>query len=442
MTWPVVPLDEVAEVRLGRQRAPKNHAGDFMRPYLRAANVTWGGLNLSDVKTMNFTDQELDTYRLEPGDILLSEASGSAGEVGKPALWAGEISDCAFQNTLIRVRPLKHEPRFLLHYFRWQALTGRFIEHSRGVGIHHVGRARLASWPTPLPQRDEQRRIVDLLEDHTSRLDAADKGLTLSLAKLKGLREQTIIHALTAADVPDRVEAALADVGTADGDLPSLPVGWSWARLGAVANVVGGVTKDSKKQGDPSFLEVPYLRVANVQRGHLNLDTVTHIRVNPAKAKALRLEDGDVLLNEGGDRDKLARGWVWEGQVDECIHQNHVFRARLQETRLDPYFLSWTTNTFGGRWAEQNGKQSVNLASISLRMIKQMPVIVPAPGDAERVVAALRETLDSYDRLASALESARRRGTCLRRSLLASAFSGRLTGGGSDLSAAEEMIGA
>ena len=82
-------------------------------------------------------------------------------------------------------------------------------------------------------------------------------------------------------------------------ELPSLPVGWSWERLGDVAEVVGGVTKDAKKQGNPSFEDVPYLRVANVQRGYLNLDTVTHIRVDAAKARALRLEKGDVLLNEG-----------------------------------------------------------------------------------------------------------------------------------------------
>lgn len=309
-----------------------------------------------------------------------------------------------------------------------------------GTTRKRISRKNLANLTVPVPHLNEQRRIVDLLEDRLSRLDAADKGLALSLAKLNSLREQTIIHALTATDVPDRVDAALADVGTADGGLPSMPVGWSWARLGDVAEVVGGVTKDSKKQDDPSFVEVPYLRVANVQRGHLNLDTVTHIRVDPAKAKALRLEEGDVLLNEGGDRDKLARGWVWEGQIDDCIHQNHVFRARLNEPRLDPYFLSWTTNIFGGRWAERNGKQSVNLASISLSMIRKMPVIVPADGEAQRVVVSLHDQLASYDRLASAITESRNRGKALRRSLLTAAFSGRLLGDHADASVAEEMI--
>jgi type I restriction enzyme S subunit len=250
--------------------------------------------------------------------------------------------------------------------------------------------------------------------------------LKRTLAKLVALRRRTISQSLTAADADLRADSALDNIGTADGDLPPLPTGWSWARLGDVADVVGGVTKDTKKEHDPTFVEVPYLRVANVQRGHLKLDDVATIRVAPSKAKALRLEQGDVLLNEGGDRDKLARGWVWENQIDECIHQNHVFRARIREPRLDPYFLSWTANTIGGEWAQRNGKQSVNLASISLSMIRKMPVIVPPPGDAKGIAAAIRDTQSDFDRLETALNEARSRGAALRRSLLAAAFSGRL----------------
>ena len=262
----------------------------------------------------------------------------------------------------------------------------------------------------------------------------------MSLAKLKGLREQAIRRALIGADEPARAEVTLTEIGTADSGLPSLPVGWSWRRLGEVADVVGGVTKDANKQSNPNLVEVPYLRVANVQRGRLNLDTVTSIRVESAKAAALRLRVGDVLLNEGGDRDKLARGWVWEGQIDGCIHQNHVFRARVHDQRLDPYFLSWTANTFGGRWAENNGKQSVNLASISLSMIRKMPVIVPSDGAASRAVAALSAHLESYKRLETTLAQSRRRGEALRRSLLAAAFSGRLTGSASVVSEVADKI--
>ncbi len=179
--------------------------------------------------------------------------------------------------------------------------------------------------------------------------------------------------------------------------------------------------------------------MANVQRGRLDLTVVTTIRAPVEKARALRLLLGDVLLNEGGDRDKLARGWVWEGQISDCIHQNHVFRARVRDDAIEPRLLSWAANTSGGRWAERNGKQSVNLASISLSKIRLMPIPVP-PRDRQRsIVKEIEGQLWACDRLTRSLNETQARSALLRRALLATAFSGRLTGQSSDMDMAEEL---
>lgn len=432
MTWPVVALDDVkaqepraiTDGPFGSNLASR-HYTDMGPRVVRLQNI--GDGRFLDARA-HISEQHFDSlqaHEVQGGDLLVA----SLGEVLPRACLAPEwLGPAIVKADCIRVRLGDDvDPRWVLYALQRPEARRWAEEHRHGVGRPRLGLKTIRKLPIPLPPIDEQRRIVDLLEDHLSRLDAADQGLALSLARLNGLRERTIVHALTGQDAPERSDATLPDVGTSDGDLPSLPLGWDWARLGDVADVVGGITKDAKKQSDPSFVEVPYLRVANVQRGHLKLDVVTQIRANPAKARSLRLEHGDVLLNEGGDRDKLARGWVWEGQITDCIHQNHVFRARLHEPRLDPYFLSWTSNTLGGRWAERNGKQSVNLASISLRMIKQMPVIVPAPGEAKRITRRLRDQLDCYDRLELTLNAALHRAATLRRSLLVSAFSGRLT---------------
>ena len=190
MTLPVVKLEEIAEVRLGRQRSPKNHVGTHMRPYLRAANVGWDGLKLDDVKQMNFTDAEMATHSLRPGDLLLTEASGSPGEVGKPALWSGELDECAFQNTLIRVRPRGADSRYLLHFFRNQARTGAFAAGSRGVGIHHMGQAALAGWPVPLPSLDEQRRIAAILDQAEELRSKSAAAVDLSASAIESLFRQ------------------------------------------------------------------------------------------------------------------------------------------------------------------------------------------------------------------------------------------------------------
>jgi type I restriction enzyme S subunit len=169
--WEIRRLDEVADVRLGRQRSPSNHEGPKMRKYLRAANVTWDGLDLTDIKEMNFSDEEMAVFQLVDGDILVNEASGSASEVGKACLFRGEIESCAFQNTLLRVRTFGIENPFLLSVLKFNALTNAYIKESRGVGIFHIGRAKLASWPVPVPPVEEQQKIVEILEKQLDRID-------------------------------------------------------------------------------------------------------------------------------------------------------------------------------------------------------------------------------------------------------------------------------
>lgn len=209
-------LSDVAQVRLGRQRSPKNHEGDDMRPYLRAANVGWEGLLLGDVKKMNFTDKELATYRLKKNDILLSEASGSPGEVGKPAIWNEEIEDCCFQNTLIRVRPEKINPHYLLYFLRCSALRGDFRAGARGVGIHHLGAAKLSSWPVPVPSAEAQARIVELLDAQLSALAAAstlfegDRAVDRTSSALRSaLLNRAFTGALVPQDPADKPATAL-----------------------------------------------------------------------------------------------------------------------------------------------------------------------------------------------------------------------------------------
>jgi type I restriction enzyme S subunit len=170
-----------------------------MRPYLRAANVTWNGLALDDVKEMNFSSVEVATFRLTPGDILLSEASGSASEVGKPAMWRGEIDDCCFQNTLLRVRTGHLEPAYLLWFFKWLALSGQFARGSRGVGIHHLGAKALSEWCVPIAPTDEQRRIVAAIEEQFSRLDAGVAVLMRVRHSLQRLRAAVLQAAVNSA---------------------------------------------------------------------------------------------------------------------------------------------------------------------------------------------------------------------------------------------------
>ena len=192
--WQISRLDEVAQIQLGRQRSPKHHFGLNMRPYLRAANVKWKGLDVSDVSEMNFTDEEMDTYRLIDGDILVNEASGSASEVGKAVIFRGEIKDCGFQNHLIRVRVVGINHSYLFHFLVKNAVSGEYLGESQGVGINHLGKTKLAAWPVPIPPKGEQQKIVEILEGQLSRLDASLAMADVIEAKGAALR-RSLLHA-------------------------------------------------------------------------------------------------------------------------------------------------------------------------------------------------------------------------------------------------------
>ena len=201
-SWTWANVDQLGEVRLGRQRSPKNHQGAHMRPYLRAANATWSGVDLSDVMEMNFEPEEFEVYRLQKGDILLAEASGSVNELGKPFIWNEELPAVAFQNTLIRVRLSQIRPNYLYYHFRSDATSGRFGSISKGVGIHHLGAQRLAKMAVAIPPVNEQGRIVDELERQLTVIAANEKAIVADLARAERLRQSILQQAFSGQLMP------------------------------------------------------------------------------------------------------------------------------------------------------------------------------------------------------------------------------------------------
>ena len=200
--WRASTIGDVADVQLGRQRSPQYHTGAQMRPYLRSANVTWSGISLDDVKEMNFDDTDFKKYRLEPGDLLLNEASGSSNEVGKPAIWDGEISDCCFQNTLLRLRPHRVTLDYLYWYCYASARSGRFGEAGRGVNIRHLGKQGLAQFPISVAPWDEQDQIVRRIDRELEQTAASERSTRAALTRVAALRRAVLAEAFAGRLVP------------------------------------------------------------------------------------------------------------------------------------------------------------------------------------------------------------------------------------------------
>jgi type I restriction enzyme, S subunit len=200
---------------------------------------------------------------------------------------------------------------------------------------------------------------------------------------------------------------------------------WTEVRLGEIADVQGGVTKDAKKQS-PTDEEVPYLRVANVQRGYIDLTEIKCIRIPSSRLDNLLLEAGDILFNEGGDIDKVGRGWVWESQIPRCSFQNHVFRARLHDKRNQPKYISWWSNFRGLEYFLRAGKQTTNLASINKTVLSDLPISLPPHEEQAEIVRRVQILFGYADRIEARLTQAQVGTDRLTPALLAKAFRGEL----------------
>lgn len=244
---------------------------------------------------------------------------------------------------------------------------------NQGTSINGIVRSDLEGHLVRIPgSLPEQQRIAAILDSLDTVIEATEALIEKHQQIKTGLMQDLFTRGVDAAG---RIGPSTA----------GLPTGWRWTPLGQLAQVVGGVTLSGK--GPEGGVTVPYLRVANVQDGYLDLTEIKTVRVPPTVLEELRLVPGDVLMNEGGDFDKLGRGTVWAGEIDNCIHQNHVFRVRTNRTSLLPEYLAFhSESSYGKRYFLISSKQSTNLASINATQLRNYPIALPPIDEQARIV--------------------------------------------------------
>jgi type I restriction enzyme S subunit len=266
----------------------------------------------------------------------------------------------------------------------------------------------------------EQRAIAAFLDRETARIDALIRKQERLIDLLEEKRAALISHTVTKGLDPD---VEMKDSGVEW--LGKIPAHWEVIRLKFLANVQSGAAKGRDLDGDDT-IEVPYLRVANVQKGFVDLSDVATITIRRNEIDRYSLQSGDILMTEGGDYDKLGRGTVWKGQITPCVHQNHIFAVRTQ-AGISPHWIDMITQAdYARHYFIMRSKQSTNLASISMTNLVDLPVILPPGEEAFDILAYLDRETAKIDTLIDKAEAMIERLQEYRTALISAAVTGKI----------------
>ena len=298
---------------------------------------------------------------LPAGTVILS----SRAPIGKTAIAGCEMCcNQGFKN-LICSDAIYNE--YL--YFFLKSKTDYLNSLGRGATFKEISKSIVESIEIPLPEVNQQKEIAEKFK---------------KLEQLISLRKQQL------AKLDELVKARFVEMF---GDVLLNSMQWPEKTLENMADIVSGITK-GRKTAEADLQEVPYMAVSNVKDGYIDWTTVKTILATRQEIEQYRLMPDDILMTEGGDPDKVGRGAIIKVPLKNSIHQNHIFRVRLDEQEiLPPFFAEYLRHQKAKRYFLGCAKQTTGIASINMRQLRALPTLVP-PLSLQKQFAAFVERVD------------------------------------------------
>ena len=383
-TWKVVRLQDVTEDT--QQRDPSQESDKTFK-YIDVSSVSNKTYQIQGWKAYKGCEapsraRKVVLYR----DVLFATVRPYLRNIAQvPSHLDGEICSTGF--CVIRAKDGKSDADYLYYAVLSDSFVEKVVAQQRGSSYPAVSDKVILSERIPLPPLPEQRAIVHALRTVQEAREATER----VIAAARELKCSLMRHLFTYGPVPiaqaDRLELQETPFGSA-------PAHWRIAPLDKYAFVQTGAAK-GRRFGDSSTITVPYLRVANVQDGYLNLSEIKYIEIREDELKRYSLQPGDVVVTEGGDFDKLGRGSIWHGEIQDCIHQNHIFAIRAERSTLLPEYLTYLIQSgYGKSYFLNVAHRTTHLACINTTKLRAFPTLIPSLAE-QREIADILSTVDA-----------------------------------------------
>lgn len=362
--WARTTLDQIAGVREERV-LPRQ--GD-QAPYVGLEHIQSGRARLLAVGRAGETISQKTVFHA--GDVLFGKLRPALRKVVRPEF------DGVCSTDILAIYPKSADDgAFLEQLLGSDAFMKHAAQSAAGTKMPRTSWADLRRYAFSCPPPARRRQIGCVL-------GAVDEASDKTLAVVEATRhfQAVLVDALLTEGLPERHREWRRVPGVG-----MIPACWDVPTLGDVADIQTGRAVKRGAVG-PGTIEVPYLSVANVKDGYVDLGLVKTMHLPSREVPRFALRCGDVLFTEGGDPDKLGRGCVWQAEIDPCLHQNHIFAVRPHPELRSGFLALYAASSAGKAYFLSCAKQTTNLASINSTQLKQLPVPLPSIAEQECIL--------------------------------------------------------
>jgi len=385
--WSLPPLYLRYELLLGKMLDTKRRTGANSLPYLRNVDVQWDRVNTTELPEMDIAPWELQRFTLKAGDVLVCEG----GEVGRTAMWRGELDRCAFQKAIHRLRPLSasEHTRFLYYCMRFASATNVFIADGNQNTIPHLTGESFRLYRFPCPPVREQIAIAAFLDRETEKIDALVAEQRLLMDLLAEKRQAVISHAVTRGLNP---AAPMKASGTEwIGELPSH---WDVSRI---ANVFREVA-DAGTNDRPILSVSIHHGVSDKEMDEEEMDR--RVTRSDDRSKYKQVDPDDLVYN-------MMRAWQGAfGTVTVSGQVSPAYVVARPHGRIVTEYVEHLLRT--PHAVEQMRRHSRGVTDFRLRLywdeFKNIRLPIPPQPEAIRICSAIDEMDARFDALTAACE--------------------------------------
>ena len=358
--------------------------------------------------------EQLQVNYLQEGDLLIARMPDPLGRccllprLEYPAVTVVDVA-------VLRIRNPKINNPFIMWILNSPSLRQLIVELASGTTRQRISRKNLGTIELPIPPLAEQERIVEILEEQLSRLDAALESVRIVRKKAAQFR-RSLLHS--------------AVVGTLTGDSADgtdLPEAWKPLTLGDLSKLIRNGIFVSRPAASPPGL--PIFRISAVRQMHLDAEDVRYVDPEPPRAEEFRLTPGDLLFTRySGSRDFVGACAVVPAECEGVMHPDKLIRVIVDDTQVTPAFAAVAASSpLGREWLESVMRTTAGQTGIAGRDLRRFPILTPPVAKQKEILEILEEQLSRLDAALAVADSVEKRSAALRRSLLHAAFTGRLT---------------